>query len=90
MGLFIQQKQTYRYSKQTYGYQRGNMGGGRTNQKLGMNITIMYQRHNQQDLLYSTENSAQYLVITYMRKEYKKCICIMELLHCTSETSTKL
>ena len=90
MDLFIQQKQTYKYSKQTYGYQKGNMAGGRTNQKLGMNITTMYQRHNQQDLPYSTENSTQYLVISYMRKEYKKCICIIELLLCTPEASTTL
>ena len=67
-----------------------NMGGGRTNQKLGVNITTMYQRDNKQDLLCSTENSTQYFVITYIRKEYKKCICVIELLHCTPETNTTL
>ena len=34
--------------------------------------TTIYKIDNQQGLLYSTENSTQYSVITYMRKESKK------------------
>ena len=42
------------------------------------------------DLLYSTRNSTQYSVITYMRKESKKgmniCMCLTELL-CGTNTA---
>ena len=44
------------------------------------------------DLLYSTVNSMQYSVKTYMGKEPKKamdmCICITESLCCTAEIIT--
>ena len=42
------------------------------------------------NLLYSTGNSTQYSVMTYMAKESKKrvaiCICITDSLCCTAET----
>ena len=46
------------------------MLGGGINQELGINIhTTTYE--TDKDLLYSTGNSTQYSVITYMRKESK-------------------
>ena len=46
------------------------------------------------NLLYSTDNSAQYYVMTYMGKESKKewehVMCITDTLCCTVETNTKL
>ena len=45
------------------------------------------------DLLYSTGNSTQYSVITYMGKESEKermCICTRDSLFCTPETNTRL
>ena len=58
-------------SKTNLGYQRGNMWAGGINQELGMNIyTLPYIRWiTNNSLLYITGNSAQYSVITYMRKE---------------------
>ena len=77
MNLFIKQKQTHSYRTQTYGYQRGMVGGD----KLGVWInryTLLYIKQViNKDLLYSTENSAQYSVITYMGKEFRKeWICV--------------
>ena len=50
---------------------KGKRGGGGINQKLGINTrTLLYIRQIiNKDLLYSTGNSTQYSVITYMRKE---------------------
>ena len=45
------------------------------------------------DLLYSTGNSTQYSVITYMGKEAKKAdiyVCTTDSLCCTPETNTRL
>ena len=63
-----------RFWKQTYGYQRGNLVGWGTNQKLGMNIhTLLYINWiTNKDLLYSTKNSTQYSIITYVGKESEK------------------
>ena len=53
---------------------KGKHRGGGINQELGMNIhTLLYIRWiANKDLLYSTGNSTQYSVMTYMRKESKK------------------
>ena len=80
MNFFTKQKQTHRYRKQTYGYQRGKGGG--INQELGINrYTRLYIKQiTNKDLLYSTENYIQYLVITYSENESEKeCI---KLNHC--------
>ena len=94
MNLFTKQKQTYRYQKTNLGYQRGNMWVGGVNQEHGMNIyTLPHIRWiTNSSLLYITGNSAQYSVITYMRKESLKneYICITESLCRTTETNTTL
>ena len=104
MILFTKQKHTYRYWKQTYVYQRGNVGW---EDKSGASDyhkhTTIYKIDNQQYLLYSTGNSTQYSLITYMRKETKKewiniyiyiytyiYIYITESLCSTPETNTTL
>ena len=68
----IYRTETYKFQKQTYGDQRGNVEGG-INQKPGMNIhtpLFIRQRINK-DLLYSTGNSTQNCVTTYVRRESK-------------------
>ena len=72
MNLFTKQKQSYRCRKQTYGYQ-GVRGGG-INWETGIDIyTVLYRKYiTNKDLLYSTGNSTQYCVMTYMGKESKK------------------
>ena len=40
------------------------------------------------NLLYSTRNSTQYSVMTYMRKEKDRCMCITDSLCCTTETNS--
>ena len=49
-------------------------GGGGINQEFGINIyALLYTKQIiNKDLLYSTGNSAQYPVITYMGKESEK------------------
>ena len=44
------------------------------------------------DLLYSTQNYIQYIIITYNGNEFEKYVCayIYELLCCTLETLTVL
>ena len=63
MNLFTKQKQTHRYKKQTW-LPKGR--GGRINQESGIIIyTLLYIKQvNNKDLLYSTGNYTQYLVIT--------------------------
>ena len=53
---------------------KGEMWRGGVNQELGINIhTPLYIRQiTNKNLLYSTGNSTQYSVITYMRKESEK------------------
>ena len=70
---------------------KGEMLGGGIKQKLGINIhTLLYIKQiTNKDLLYSTGNSTQYSVITYMRKESEK-VYITESLCCTPETNTTL
>ena len=74
MNLSIKQKQTHRHRKQSYGYQRVKWGGGIIKQEFGIKIcTLLYvQQIIYKDLLYSTGNYTQYLVITYNGKESKK------------------
>ena len=95
MNLFTKQKQTYRYQKQTFGYQRGNVAGRDKSGAWGEHShTTTYKQITSKDLLYSTENSTQYSVITYMRKESVKrmntCVCITDSLFCIPETNTTL
>ena len=67
MSLLTKQKQTHRLQKKR-GKERGAI-----NKESGINIyTLPYIRQIiNKDLLYSTENSIQYSVITYMGKESK-------------------
>ena len=71
MKLFSRQKQTRRHRKQTYGYQWGKGG---INQGFGINrYTLLYIKQiTNKDLLYSTGNYIQYLVINYNGKESEK------------------
>ena len=72
MDLFTKQKLTHRSRNQTYGYQRGNVGG-RMNWEIGIDIYTIYKKQiTNKNLLYSTGNSTQYSVMTYMGKESKK------------------
>ena len=67
MNLFTKQKPTCRYQKQMHGYQTGNVGR-RINQALQLNthILLYIRKITNKDLLYSTGNSTQYSVITYL------------------------
>ena len=77
LGLHFQKcivkTETHRHRKQTYGYQRGKGRGGK-NWEFGMNrYTLLYIKQiNNKDLLYSTGNYSQYLVIMYNGKESEK------------------
>ena len=59
-------------NKTNYGYQRGRWGG--INWEFGINrYTLLYMKQiNNKNLLYSTGNYIQYLVITYKGKESEK------------------
>ena len=61
-------------------------------QELGININtlLLIRLIANKDLLYSTGNSIQYSLITYMRKELNICICITESLCCTPEINITL
>ena len=69
-----------------YGYQRGNCRGrGKKSGALDEDTHTTIHTITNKDLLYSTGNSTQYSVTTYVRKESKKRkirVCI-ELNHCT-------
>ena len=54
--------------------------------------TLLYIKQiTNKDLLYSTENSTQYSVMTYVGKESEKGgICLTDLLSCTAEINTTL
>ena len=71
MNLFTKQKQSHRCRKQTYGSQ-GKRGGG-INWEIGIDIyTLSYIKQiTNENLLYSTGNSSQYSVMTYVGKEAK-------------------
>ena len=74
MNLFIKQKWTHRLRTQTYDYQRRKVVGAEIDQEFGIKIyTLLYiKKIINKDLLYSTENSTQYSVITYVGKESEK------------------
>ena len=76
MHLFTKLKQTHRHRKQTYGYQRGK--GGWINQEFGINryTPLDIKQVNNKDLLYSTGNYIQYIIITYNGKESEKSIYV--------------
>ena len=71
MNLFTKQKLSHRCRKQTYGYQGGKEG---INWVTGIDIyTRLYIKSiTNRNLLYSTGNSTQYSVMTYMGIESKK------------------
>ena len=66
MDLYTKQKQTHRRRKQTYGYEKGKEGE-KINQEYGINrYKLLYIKQiSNKDLLYSTGNYIQYLVINY-------------------------
>ena len=70
MNLSKKQKQTHRHREQTCGCQ-GEGGGGGMDWEFGVNIyTPLYIKWiNDKDLLYSTGNYIQYLVVIYNGKE---------------------
>ena len=72
MNLFTKQKKSHRCRKQTYGY-RGESEGG-INWEIGIDIyTLLYIKQiTNKDLRYSTRNSSQYPVMTYVGKESKE------------------
>ena len=72
MNLFTKQKQSYRCGKQSYGYQGGKGGG--IDWEIGIDIytLLCVKQVTNKDLLYSTGNSAQHSVMTYMGEESKK------------------
>ena len=73
MNLFTKQKSSHRCRKQIYGYQ-GGKGQGGINWEIGIGIyTLLYIKQiTNKNLLYSTGNSTQYSIMTYMGKESTK------------------
>ena len=78
MNLFTKQKQSHRCRKPTYGCQ------GRSKQRketihwdIGIDIYALLYINciTYENLLYTTGNSSQYSVMTYMGKEIKKEFC---------------
>ena len=86
MNLFTKQKQIHRHRKQTCDYQREKVGSWGLTHTYA--LPYIKQRINK-DLLYSTGDSTQYSIITYMGKESEKrinaCVYISESLCCTPE-----
>ena len=71
MNLFTKNKLTHSCRKQPYGYQGGR--GGWINREIGIDIyTLLYIKQITNNLVYSTGNSIQYSVMTYMGIESKK------------------
>ena len=72
MNLFIKQIGSHRCRKQIYGHQGGKGGG--ISWEIGIDIyTLLYIKQiTNKNLLYSTGNSTQYSVMTYMGKESKR------------------
>ena len=70
--------------------------GGGINWEIGIGTyTLLYIKEiTNKDLLYSSGNSTQYSVMTFMGEESKKrqdiCICITDSLCCTPDTNTTL
>ena len=73
MNLFTKQKQTHRLREGTYGYWGEGWGEGIVREFGTDMYTLLYLKWiTNKDLLYSTGNYTQYLVITYSEKESKK------------------
>ena len=65
-------RQSHRGRKQIYGY-KGKGGGMDKLENWARHIyTVIYKNITNKDLLYRMWNSAQYSVMTYMRRESKK------------------
>ena len=79
MNSCTQQKQTHRHRQQIYGYQRGKGRG--INQELRISIYKLLYKINNKDLLYTTGNYSQYLVITYNGKEFLKNLYIYKYIY---------
>ena len=90
MHLFKKQKQTHigiETNLWVYG-RKDELGVG-----INRYVLLYIKQINDKDLLYSTGNSIQYVVITFNGKEYEKeyvYIIITESLCCISETNTIL
>ena len=93
MNIFTKQKQSHRYRRQSNGYQ-GVMPGRYELEDWDQHIpTTIYKIDTEIDLRYSTGNSTQYSVMTYMEKNVKRvdiCMCKTQSLCCTPETKTTL
>ena len=93
MNLFTNRNES-QMQQINYGYQGGRGEG--INCEIGIDrYTLLYIKEiTNKNRLYSTGNSTQYSVMTYMGKESKKrvdtCICITDSLRCTAETNTTL
>ena len=75
MNLFTKQKQIQRHRKQNLWLPKRIAGEGvEINQEFGINrYTLLYIKQlNNKELLYSTRNYTQYLVINYNGKEPDK------------------
>ena len=72
MNLFTKQKQTHRHRKQTYGYQKGSGGGINQEPEINIHTLVYIKQITNKDLLCSTGNYIQYLIITYNGKESEK------------------
>ena len=75
MNLFTKQKQTHRHRKKLMVHQ-----WKKQEREFGINrYTLPYIKQiNNKDLLYSTGNYIQYLLITYNGKESESLCCIPE------------
>ena len=74
MNLFTITETDSQTSKTNLWLPKGKGWGGGVNQEVGINIyTLLYTKQiTNKDVLYRTENSTQYSVITYMGKESEK------------------
>ena len=72
MNLFIKQKQTHKENK--FMVTKGGQGKGGVNQEFGINTytLLSIKQITNKDLLDSTRNYTQYLVMIYKRKESGK------------------
>ena len=71
MNLLTKQKQTYKVENKLM-VTKGERGGGGVNQEFAVNRYTLYKMIINKDLLYSTGNNIQYLVITYTEKNTLK------------------
>ena len=72
--LFTQQTLTHRHRTQTSRCQRGKVAGIHEEFCINMYTPLRIKERNYKDLLYSTGNCIQYLIITYNEKESEKRI----------------